>query len=126
MLQKKWGRVWQMELAGYTRRVGRFVLDRHAERRCVWRCISGQKLVALVAQGEVIYRACGQSDGEAGRLLVLCWEGDRPLHVVICITMTGPWVIKTVYEPATRPWKWSRDLRKKLCWCGDDKDEEVD
>lgn len=117
MMQSRWSLVAEAELSRYRDCRSELELEEHADRRCLWRCISRARLRSLVLYGEVIYCSSGHRAGECGRLLMLFWDEGRPFHAVLVMRETEPWVVKTVYRPSTRPWRWSPDWRRKLCFC---------
>lgn len=93
-------------------------LDPHAEWQCVRRCVSTERLRHRALAGEVLYQWGPREFDEIGRLLVMVRDEGRMLHVVLSLLSGGRGIaIRTVYSPATRPWQWSADLRRRVCWC---------
>jgi hypothetical protein len=39
----------------------------------------------------------------------------RPVHVVLAYK--PKWKVVTVYDPRTKPWKWSRHFDERVCFC---------
>lgn len=103
----------------------RLVLTTHVQRRMLLRSISDTAIQAAIKSGEVIARdrAKGQS-----ALLILGWVGGRPIHLGLYAAQAERlefWV-STVYSPATAPWQWSSDYRRRVCWCHRHPDDEIE
>lgn len=97
----------------------------HALRRMVERALSSDAIRAAVEAGEVIER---HASGQKLEVLVLAYipvagrKRWRPVHIKLASHRAAPaeMLVKTVYDPSTRPWQWAEDYRRRICWCGGD------
>lgn len=93
----------------------------HPEQRLYERAVSRSDVDALIAAGDVIRR---YTDDEGHvRLLILGWvktapKRYRPLHMVTVVVAPDEVHVATVYDPRTRPWQWSPEYDRQVCWCG--------
>lgn len=109
--------------------------DPHAARRQRQRSFNEEEVREVVEFGEVVdyaprVRDPGYPDHRSIRLLGMAGASARPLHVVCFLPRTVPpapaiwaWTVKTVWNPATRSWRWSDDFRRQICWCQEEGDD---
>lgn len=125
--QRKYAPRGQRELAAI-----RFVKtdEPHQKKQLFSRSIELEDVAVVLKRGRVIHR--DRKSGSAGdmlaRLLVIGrgLQYPGPLHVVVefpevnhsgRMTITDAELI-TAYDPAiTKPWQWSADFSRRICWC---------
>lgn len=103
--------------------------DPHAARRQVQRSFNEEEMREVVEFGEVVdytpqVRDLRYSSHCAIQLFGMAGARGRPLRVVCMLSREVPlapavwtWTVRTVWNPATRPWRWSDDFRRQVCWC---------
>src|SRR5690606_7264886 len=84
------------------------VVSVHTQHRQFERAFSMSNIQEAVRNGWPIYR-----NVENGMPMVLLMgfikvgsTRYRPIHVPCKILEDGVWLVKTVYDPSTRPWQW--------------------
>ena len=94
------------------------------QKRQLERAISFGDINVALANGQVIHRNIDQETKQE-HLLVLAWlrsgsKSWRPIHVSVLLSVDASDVfIKTVYDPRSCDWMWTREYTRRVCWCRD-------
>lgn len=89
----------------------------HANRRMVERAFNQSDINIAVQFGWVIERNFSK-DSQKHRLVILVYnQNKRPLHVIFEIVKENFWEIVTLYNPESKPYKWSEDFQERVCFC---------
>lgn len=92
----------------------------HADIRQVQRMISIYDLKDIITHGWVIERNYFPYE-QAVRLVILGYTRNyRPLHVVCEVVNDYFWLVCTVYDPQSKPYKWSNNFQERVCFCKED------
>lgn len=99
------------------------VPDAHQEMRMFERVLPWHAVLEIIEVGEVIDRWHLPHKGVVhtailGYVLV-AKRKYRPFHIVVEYFPDdlSRLTVKTSYDPSTRPWQWTPDFRRRLCWC---------
>lgn len=90
---------------------GKILWRRHALERMLERGISRQAVLGVLINGEAIEDY--STERPAPTILVLGWEGSRPLHVVVALDAEGQASIITAYEPDQESFEADYRTRRK-------------
>jgi hypothetical protein len=97
--------------------------DPHVLERQLYRAFSKLDVVTAIEEGDIIESFYLKHLQELHFLIhffVKVGKGQyRHMNVEAFILDSNPnlMIVKTVYDPTTKPWKWSSDFMKRVCFC---------
>lgn len=90
----------------------------HYQKRKQERLIFERDVIEVLENGGVIEKT---KHGDRNRILVFSYvkkgKRYRPVHVALEIQPYNTWEVVTVYCPNSQPWKWSKTLDERICFC---------